>query len=183
MQLELVDYNSKGRDMAKDRESAAPKKEKTDSDINEKVLYINRCSKVVKGGRKFSFSALILVGDGKGKVGYGFAKANELTDAIRKGGESARKNMIQCPMEGTTIPHEVIVHWDGASVLLKPAPAGTGVIAGSKVRAVLELAGIKDVMAKNLGASNPINQVKATFQALEKLQTRTEMKQRRGLDT
>jgi len=164
--------------MAKNNES--PKKEK-DSDLNEKVLYINRCSKVVKGGRKFSFSALILVGDGKGRVGYGFAKANELTDAIRKGGESARKNMVVCPMEGTTIPHEITVHWDGATILLKPAPAGTGVIAGSKVRAVLELAGIKDVMAKNLGSSNPINQVKATFEALEELATRDEIKQRRGI--
>jgi small subunit ribosomal protein S5 len=180
MQLEPVDYNSKGRVMAKDRES--PKREKTEGELTEKVLYINRCSKVVKGGRKFSFSALILVGDGKGRVGYGFAKANELTDAIRKGGESARKNIIQCPMEGTTIPHEVIVHWDGATVLLKPAPAGTGVIAGSKVRAVLELAGVKDVMAKNLGASNPINQVKATFEALEQLQTRNEIKKKRGLE-
>lgn len=165
--------------MAKHSESQ--KKEKTDSDITEKVLYINRCSKVVKGGRKFSFSALILVGDSKGRVGYGFAKANELTDAIRKGGESARKNMIICPMEGTTIPHEIIMHWDGATVLIKPAPIGTGVIAGSKVRAVLELAGYKDVMAKNLGSSNPINQVKATFKALLKLLTRDEMKQRRGL--
>lgn len=165
--------------MAKNSES--PKKEKTESELTEKVLYINRCSKVVKGGRKFSFSALILVGDGKGRVGYGFAKANELTDAIRKGGEAARKNMINCPLEGTTIPHEIVVHWDGATVLLKPAPVGTGVIAGSKVRAVLELAGIKDVMAKNLGANNPINQVKATFSAIEKLQTRDEIKQKRGL--
>jgi small subunit ribosomal protein S5 len=165
--------------MAKHGESQ--KKEKADSDIIEKVLYINRCSKVVKGGRKFSFSALILVGDGKGRVGYGFAKANELTDAIRKGGESARKNMVTCPMEGTTVPHEIKVHWDGATVLIKPAPAGTGVIAGSKVRAVLELAGYKDVMAKNLGSSNPINQVKATFKALLTLLTRDEMKQRRGL--
>lgn len=165
--------------MAKHSES--PKKEKTDSELTEKVLYINRCSKVVKGGRKFSFSALILVGDGKGRVGYGFAKANELTDAIRKGGEAARKNMVRCPLEGTTIPHEIIVHSDGATVLLKPAPEGTGVIAGSKVRAVLELAGVKDVMAKNLGASNPINQVKATFEAIEKLSTRDQIKQRRGL--
>lgn len=165
--------------MAKHSES--PKKEKTESELTEKVLYINRCSKVVKGGRKFSFSALILVGDGKGRVGYGFAKANELTDAIRKGGEAARKNMIRCPLEGSTIPHEIVVHWDGATVLLKPAPAGSGVIAGSKVRAVLELAGIKDVMAKNLGANNPINQVKATFAAIEKLQTRDEIKQKRGL--
>src|SRR5271163_3136894 len=106
------------------------RQENAGADLNEKVLYINRCSKVVKGGRKFSFSALILVGDGKGRVGYGFAKANELTDAIRKGGESARKNMIQCQMEGTTIPHEITVHWDGAIVLFKPAPPGSGVIAG-----------------------------------------------------
>lgn len=170
--------------MAKHSESQKKeKKEKAESDLTEKVLHINRCSKVVKGGRKFSFSALILVGDGKGRVGYGFAKANELTDAIRKGGESARKNLIHCNMEGTTIPHEITVHWDGATVLLKPAPAGSGVIAGSKVRAVLELAGIKDVMAKNLGANNPINQVKATFEAIAKLSTRNEIKQRRGLLT
>src|ERR1700731_4342394 len=105
------------------------------TEFEEKVLYVNRCSKVVKGGRKFSFSALILVGDGKGRIGYGFAKANELTDAIRKGGEAARKNMKKIEMEGTTIPHEISVSWDGASVLLKPAPRGTGVIAGSKIRA------------------------------------------------
>ncbi|CAF23152.1 30S ribosomal protein S5 [Candidatus Protochlamydia amoebophila] len=167
--------------MAKNNESPKKEREKAESDLTEKVLHINRCSKVVKGGRKFSFSALILVGDGKGRIGYGFAKANELTDAIRKGGEAARKNMISCPTEGTTIPHEVTVQWDGASVLLKPAPFGTGVIAGSKVRAVLELAGIKDVMAKNLGSSNPINQVKATFQAIQQLLTRDEIKQRRGV--
>jgi small subunit ribosomal protein S5 len=165
--------------MAKNTDSS--KKEKADNDLTEKVLYVNRCAKVVKGGRKFSFSALILVGDSKGRVGYGFAKANELTDAIRKGGEAARKNMLACPMEGTTIPHEILIHWDGATVLLKPAPAGTGVIAGSKVRAILELAGVKDVMAKNLGSSNPINQVKATFKALTELATRAELKQRRGL--
>jgi len=165
--------------MAKNNDS--PKKEKSESDLIEKVLYVNRCSKVVKGGRKFSFSALILVGDGKGRVGYGFAKANELTDAIRKGGEAARKNLVTCPVEGTTIPHELMVHWDGAAILFKPAPRGTGVVAGSKVRAVLEMAGIKDVTAKNLGSSNPINQVKATFDAIEQLSTREEIKQRRGL--
>lgn len=165
--------------MAKSNDS--PKKEKSESELTEKVLHINRCSKVVKGGRKFSFSALILVGDGKGRVGYGFAKANELTDAIRKGGEAARKNMIRCPMEGTTIPHEIIVHWDGAKVLLKPAPIGTGIVAGTRVRAVLELAGVKDVIAKNLGANNPTNQVKAAFDAIKQLVTREEMKQKRGL--
>lgn len=157
------------------------KKEKGNSDINEKVLYINRCSKVVKGGRKFSFSALILVGDGKGRIGYGFAKANELTDAIRKGGEAARKNMRSYSLEGNTIPHEVLADWDGASLLLKPAPNGAGVIAGSKVRPVLEMAGIKDVMAKSLGASNPINQVKATFLALSKLRKRDAIKKMRGI--
>jgi len=154
--------------------------EQQKSDMIEKVLYINRCSKVVKGGRKFSFSALILVGDGNGQIGYGFAKANELTDAIRKGGENARKNLLRVPTEGTTIPHEVNVKWDGAQILLRPVPEGSGVIAGSKVRAVLEAAGIKDIMAKSLGCSNPINQVKATFKALEQLQTRDEIKQLRG---
>ncbi|MEI8365084.1 MAG: 30S ribosomal protein S5 [Parachlamydiaceae bacterium] len=157
------------------------KKEKVHSDISEKVLYINRCSKVVKGGRKFSFSALILVGDGKGRIGYGFAKANELTDAIRKGGESARKNMKSYALEGNTIPHEIIADWDGASLLLKPAPDGAGVIAGSKIRPVLEMAGIKDVMAKSLGASNPINQVKATFLALSRLRSRSTIKNIRGV--
>lgn len=161
--------------------SDSHKKEKVSSELTEKVLYINRCSKVVKGGRKFSFSALILVGDGKGKVGYGFAKANELTDAIRKGGEAARKQMVNYPMEGTTIPHEVLVRWDGAQLLLKPAPAGAGVIAGSKIRAVLEMAGYKDVMAKSLGASNPLNLVKAIFRGLKKLQNIDKLKQARGL--
>jgi len=166
--------------MAKQNES--PKKAKSENELAEKVLCINRCSKVVKGGRKFSFSALILVGDGKGRVGYGFAKANELTDAIRKGGESARKNMIKVPTEGTTIPHEITVHWDGATILLKPAPRGTGVIAGSKVRAILEMAGISDIIAKNLGSTNPINQVKATFEAIEELTSRSELRQRRGIE-
>lgn len=166
--------------MAKHSESS--KKEKTESDLSEKVLCINRCSKVVKGGRKFSFSALILVGDGKGRVGYGFAKANELTDAIRKGGEAARKNMIKVPVEGTTIPHEIKVHWDGSTILLKPAPRGTGVIAGSKVRAILEMAGISDVIAKNLGSTNPINQAKATFEAITELTSRSELRQRRGIE-
>lgn len=162
------------------KHSDSPKKERANSDLNEKVLYINRCSKVVKGGRKFSFSALILVGDGKGRVGYGFAKANELTDAIRKGGEAARKNMVTFAMEGTSVPHEVLVRWDGAVILLKPAPAGSGVIAGSKVRAVLELAGLKDVMAKSVGSSNPINQVRATFKALAEMKKREQIKKMRG---
>jgi small subunit ribosomal protein S5 len=157
------------------------KKEKSNSDLTEKVLYINRCAKVVKGGRKFSFSALILVGDGKGRVGYGFAKANELTDAIRKGGEAARKHMRSYPLNGRTIPHEVRVRWDGADVLIKPAQEGAGIIAGSQVRAVLEMAGIGDVMAKSMGASNPFNQVKATFKALSELTSLDDIKKKRGM--
>lgn len=162
------------------KQSDSHKKEKSNSELIEKVLYVNRCSKVVKGGRKFSFSALILIGDGKGRVGYGFAKANELTDAIRKGGELARKDMRTYELEGTTIPYEVQMHWDGAHILLRPAPAGTGVIAGSKVRAVLEMAGIKDIMAKSLGSSNPINIVKATIEALKSLQSRQSILAMRG---
>lgn len=156
-------------------------KVKVDADsIEEKVLYINRCAKVLKGGRKFSFSALILVGDSDGHVGYGFAKANELTDAIRKGGELAKKNLISFERDGDSIPHEVQVEFDGACLLLKPAPEGTGIIAGSKVRAVLELAGIRDVVAKSFGSRNPLNQVKAAFLALDALRNREEIMAARG---
>jgi small subunit ribosomal protein S5 len=151
-----------------------------DDNLEEKVLFVNRCSKVVKGGRKFSFSALILVGDHNGHVGYGFAKANELTDAIRKGGEAARKNLITFEMEGTTIPHEIVVECDGATLLLKPARAGTGIVAGSRVRSILEFAGLKDVVAKSLGSNNPINQVKATFKALSELRNRQYTMEMRG---
>jgi small subunit ribosomal protein S5 len=153
------------------------------TEFEEKVLYINRCSKVVKGGRKFSFSALILIGDGKGRVGFGFAKANEVSDAIRKGSEAARKNVFCFEMEGTTIPHEITVEWDGAKVLLKPAREGTGVIAGSKVRAVLELGGVKDVVSKSFGSNNPLNQVRATLKALLGLRNRKQNLEIRGLAT
>ena len=146
--------------------------EQVNSEYEEKVLYINRCAKVVKGGRKFSFSALILVGNRNGKVGFGFAKANEVSDAIRKGSEAAKKNVFTFEREGTTIPHEITVDWDGATILLKPAKEGTGVVAGSKVRAVLELCGITDVVAKNLGSNNPLNLVRATCKALKSLQNR-----------
>lgn len=154
---------------------------KETQELEEKVLYINRCSKVVKGGRKFSFSALILVGDMKGKVGFGFAKANEVSDAIRKGSEAARKNLITFDMEGSTIPHEILVNWDGAKLLLKPAREGTGIIAGGKIRAVLELAGIKDVVAKSQGSNNPINQVRAAFKALKMLKTKEKALLERGI--
>ena len=130
--------------------------------------------------RKFSFSALILVGDHNGQVGYGFAKANELADAIRKGGQAARKSLITFEMEGSTIPHEIVVEYDGAKLLLKPAPEGTGIVAGSRVRAILEFAGLRDVVAKSLGSNNPINQVKATFKALSELRNRQKTMQMRG---
>jgi len=165
--------------MAKD--SSKRRAEDFGTDFEEKVLYINRCSKVVKGGRKFSFSALVVVGDGQGHIGFGFAKANEVSDAIRKGTEAARKNVLSFELEGTTIPHEITVQWDGARVMLKPASEGTGVIAGSKVRSVLELGGVKDVVAKSLGSSNPLNQVRATIEALSNLQNRQENLSLRGL--
>lgn len=151
------------------------------TEFEEKVLYINRCSKVVKGGRKFSFSALIVVGDGQQHIGFGFAKANEVSDAIRKGSEAARKNIFTVEIEGSTIPHETYVEWDGVKILMKPAIPGTGVVAGSKVRSVLELAGVKDIIAKNLGSTNPLNQVKATFKALMQLKNRENcLAERRG---
>lgn len=151
------------------------------TEFEEKVLFINRCAKVLKGGRKFSFSALILVGDRSGHVGYGFAKANELADSIRKGVDAAKKEIMTVKMNGTTIPHEVLVRWDGAVLLLKPAPEGTGIVAGSKVRAILELAGVKDVVAKSLGCNNPINLVHATFKALRLFRRKEECLQMRGI--
>ena len=157
------------------------KAEEIGTEFEEKVLYINRCSKVVKGGRKFSFSALILIGDNEGHVGLGFAKANEVADAIRKGTEAARKNVLSFEMEESTIPHEIMVDWDGAKILLKPAPEGTGVVAGSKVRSVLEMGGVKNVVAKSLGSNNPLNQVRATFKALEGLRNRKECLENRGI--
>ncbi|ANH78432.1 30S ribosomal protein S5 [Candidatus Chlamydia sanziniae] len=147
-----------------------PKSSHKEDQLEEKVLVVNRCSKVVKGGRKFSFSALILVGDGKGRLGYGFAKANELTDAIRKGGEAARKNLMHIhTLTKNSIPHEVLVCHDGAQLLLKPAKPGTGIVAGSRIRLILEMAGIKDIVAKSFGSNNPMNQVKAAFKALMEL--------------
>lgn len=166
--------------MAKNNERKSHHEDKS-SDFEEKVLYINRCATVTKGGRKFSFSALILVGDGKGNIGFGFSKANEVSDAIKKGSETARKNLFTFEREGTTIPHEIRVNYDGASLLLKPAPVGTGVVAGSKIRAVLELAGIRDVVAKSLGSNNPINQVRATIKALLLLRNRKKCFADRGL--
>ncbi len=157
------------------------RQERKEGDLEEKVLYINRSAKVVKGGRKFSFSALILVGDRNGHVGFGFGKANEVSDAIRKGTELAHKNVFAFEREEDTIPHEVIIDWDGARVMLKPARKGRGIIAGSIVRSILEFAGIKDIVAKSQGSSNPMNLVRATIEALKSLCNREQVLAERGI--
>jgi small subunit ribosomal protein S5 len=151
------------------------------SEFDESVIAINRSAKVVKGGKNFSFGALIVVGDRNGRVGYGYGKANEVSDAIRKGGEAARRNLVRIPMNGQTLPHEIEVKFGGARVLLRPASAGTGLIAGGAVRAILELGGVKDVLAKSLGAANASNVTKATFKAIAGLYSRSEVMARRGL--
>ena len=145
------------------------------SDLEERVVFVNRCSKVVKGGRRFSFSAIVVVGNRDGLMGYGFGKANEVADAIRKGGEIARRNMFAVTMRERTIPHEVNGVYSGARVMLRPAAPGTGVIAGGGVRAVLEVAGYRDVLAKSLGSNNKVNMVKATVEALNQLRSKEEI--------
>ena len=151
------------------------------TEMEERVVFVNRCSKVVKGGRRFSFSAVVVVGNRDGFVGYGFGKANEVADAIRKGGEIARKAMCFITMKDRTIPHAVTGSYSGGNVLLRPASPGTGVIAGGGMRAVLELAGIKDVLAKSLGSKNRLNVVKATFDALSQLRSKAEIDAIRGI--
>ena len=144
-------------------------------EVEERVVFVNRCAKVVKGGRRFSFSAVVVVGNRNGLVGYGFGKANEVSDAIRKGGEMARRTMFRVTMKDRTIPHEVTGVCDGGRVFLRPASPGTGVIAGTGARAVLQLAGVGDVLAKSLGSGNKLNAVKATIRALEQLRSRDEI--------
>lgn len=154
--------------------------EEADDNQIEKVVHINRCAKVVKGGRRFSFAALVVTGDGNGNVGYGFGKAKEVPEAIRKGSEQAKKRMEPVNLKGETIPHEVLGEADGGKVLLKPAGAGTGVIAGGGVRAVLEAAGVKNVLSKSLGSNNKLAVVQATIDGLKQLRTAEQVRTLRG---
>lgn len=151
-----------------------------ESEFEDKVIHINRCAKVVKGGRRFSFAAIVVVGDKKGQVGVGLGKAGEVPEAIKKAGKQAKKNLFRVPIEGTTIPHEVLGHYGASRVLMKPAPEGTGIIASSSVRAILEVAGIQNILTKSLRRDNPHNVVRATCSALQQLRSFKDIAAARG---
>src|SRR3954466_885310 len=171
-------YTHSGRRPDSRRTDKAPAAK---GDTTEKVVFINRCAKVVKGGRRFSFSALIVSGDKGGRVGFGFGKANEVSEAIRKASESAKKSLVKVAVINNTIPHEVIGEHGGGRVLLRPASPGTGIIAGGGVRAVVEAAGIRDILGKSLGSSNHANVVKATLEALRQLRLKEDIFKVRGI--
>lgn len=176
--------NDKDKEAEKTRAVAAEPVEVEAHDapeFDERVVFINRCNKVVKGGRNFSFSALMVVGDRHGHVGMALGKAREVSEAIRKGTELARKRLIAVPLAGHTIPHEITAKYRGGRVIMRPAAPGTGLIAGGGMRAVLELGGVRDVLAKSLGSSNPVNVVKATMKAILSLESREAVKRKRGL--
>ena len=173
-------YENKEQREKRDAQAAAPE---ASSEFKDQVIYVGRVTKVVKGGKNFSFSALVVVGDGKGKVGYGLGKALEVPSAIKKGIESAKRNMIKVPVTSTgSLPHPVTGRFGSGSVLLKPAPEGTGIIAGAAVRAIMEAVGIQNVMTKSLGSSNPHNVVRATFAGFQELMDPYTVMTNRGID-
>jgi len=175
-------FGGRGQNRGPRRRSDTPQTDGKGNELVEKVVFINRSSKVVKGGRRFSFSALVVTGDKKGRVGIGLGKGGEVADAIRKGGEVAKSAMVKVSLKDTTIPHEIYYTFCGAKILLRPASPGTGIIAGKTVRSGFESAGIKDILSKSLGSDNAANVVKATLGALQQLRLREDIYSGRGLE-